>query len=77
MTNALLWLGPFALLAAGLGVLWATLRRRRRGSERGHENSAELAGLAPSAGASETFPAFGMTEAERRRLRALLEGQGR
>lgn len=77
MTNALLWLGPFVLLAAGLGVLWATLRRRRNGSEGVHENGAELAGLAPSAGASETFPAFGMTEAERRRLRALLEGQGR
>ncbi|CAN5698752.1 hypothetical protein BH11PSE13_BH11PSE13_36450 [soil metagenome] len=77
MTNALLWIGPFALLATGLGVLWATLRRRRHGSESGHWNGAAPAGLAPSAGASETLTALGMTEVERRRLRALLEGQSR
>ena len=67
MTNALLWLGPFALLAAGLGVLWATLRQRRNRQQHGSES----AGLAQPSGSS------GMTEAERRRLRALLEGQGR
>ena len=67
MTNALLWLGPFALLACGLGVLWATLRRRRTGHERGRGSEA----LAPS------FDASDMTEAERHRLRALLEGLGR
>jgi cytochrome c-type biogenesis protein CcmH len=32
-TTALLWIGPFALLAAALGVLVVTLRRRRSAPE--------------------------------------------
>ena len=69
MTNALLWLGPFVLLAAGLGVLWTTLRRRRNRNE--NERGRGSAELAPSSDVSD------MTEADRHRLRALLEGQGR
>lgn len=32
-TTALLWIGPFALLAAGAGLLLLTLRRRRNAPE--------------------------------------------
>ena len=70
--TALLWLGPFVLLAIGGGAFWIVLRRRRaahfargdaRGTTQGHRGAARRArrmmrveGAGPQAGSSVSAP---------------------
>ena len=44
-TTALLWIGPFALLAAGIGIAFVIARRRRPSQARKSEGRAAIAAL--------------------------------